>query len=416
MSYYLKYLKYKKKYLDLKNLDLIGGLSLSNYNYNDLEGGVNGLKEKITDHKNIEDIAKLWQNVSLVSHTLTPNPETQRIQPGYFLNFQVLNPYRGYKSEVMEKYEKSVVDDRDNHIHLLDSKIRKIFIPGALGESLKEDQIIITYALKVDGKGIVIPKECMDKIRLIKSQFWIGDNHKLLEEEIEKILQSYIATFGINQFIKLGEDRNQSFGFKKKLYNDNLSEGQIQNVLRHLKEEALAGVVLKKIFRTMDIATRTQQRLKIEAEIQALERGRDAEILRIYNEISTDESIVPDSDIWSIFESLFFNKFNGDLKNMISRDKWDLVKSYLYRRSSISDIMNIFNQLIENNNIRINDINLHVLDECYKLKAIHIYTDIQHEQYMNENINYINEEEEERTAGGKAKKTINDNRHNPYGR
>ena len=33
MNYYLKYLKYKQKYLDLKNLDLIGGLSLSKCNY-----------------------------------------------------------------------------------------------------------------------------------------------------------------------------------------------------------------------------------------------------------------------------------------------------------------------------------------------------------------------------------------------
>ena len=403
MNYYLKYLKYKQKYLDLKNLDLIGGLSLNNYNYNDLEGGVIGLKENKTDHKNIEDIAKLWQNVSLVSHTLTPNPETQRIQPGYFLNFQVLKPYRGYNSEVMEKYVKSEFDDQDNHIHLLDSKISKRFIPDAKekGESFTEDQIIITYNLKVDGKGIVIPKECMREIRS-KSRFWIGENQKLLEEEIEKILRSYIANFGINQFIKL-------------LDNDNLSEGQIQNVLRYLEEEALAGVVLKKIFRAMDMATRTQQRLKIEAEIEALERGRDKAEIEIYNTITTDKSIVPDSDIWSIFESLFFNKYNEDLKNMILQDKWNLVISYFDRwRPSISDIMNRFNQLIKNNNIRINDINLDVLNECYKIKAAHIYADRQYEQYMNENINYINEEE--RTAGGKANKDIKDIRYNPYGR
>jgi len=400
MSYYLKYLKYKQKYLDLKNLDLFSGISLGNYNYKDLEGGVLGLKENKTDHKNIEDIAKLWQDVSLVSHTLTPNPVTQRIQPGYFLNYQVLRPYPGYESKVMEKYMKSEVDDQDNHIHLLYSNIGKRLIPDAKreGESFKEDQIIITYALKVDGKGIVIPKMCMDQIRSFKSKFWIGNNQKLLEEKIEEILQSFIAkNGGMNQFIKLGENRKQSIGFLKKSYNDNLSEGQIKNVLRHLEEEALACVVLKKIFKAMDIATRTQQRL----EIEKLERERDAEIFVIYNTISNG-TIVPDSDIWSIFELLLFNKFNGDLQNMILQNKWDLVIQNFNRRPSIQDIMRRFYKLINDGNIRINDINLDVLNECYKIKAMNIYTDVQHEKYINENINYINEDEdedEERRAG-----------------
>jgi hypothetical protein len=49
MNYYLKYLKYKKKYLDLKNLDLNGGIGLNNYK--DLEGGVLGLRDATSNTK-----------------------------------------------------------------------------------------------------------------------------------------------------------------------------------------------------------------------------------------------------------------------------------------------------------------------------------------------------------------------------
>ena len=36
MNYYLKYFKYKQKYLDLKNLDLNGGVDLNNYKVENL--------------------------------------------------------------------------------------------------------------------------------------------------------------------------------------------------------------------------------------------------------------------------------------------------------------------------------------------------------------------------------------------
>jgi len=45
MNYYLKYLKYKQKYLDLKNLDLNGGISINNYK--DLKGGVDPIQDLI---------------------------------------------------------------------------------------------------------------------------------------------------------------------------------------------------------------------------------------------------------------------------------------------------------------------------------------------------------------------------------
>jgi len=41
MNNYLKYLKYKQKYLDLKNLNLNGGLNINNYK--DFDGGVGGI-------------------------------------------------------------------------------------------------------------------------------------------------------------------------------------------------------------------------------------------------------------------------------------------------------------------------------------------------------------------------------------
>jgi hypothetical protein len=41
MNNYLKYLKYKQKYLDLKNLNLNGSLNINNYK--DFDGGVGGI-------------------------------------------------------------------------------------------------------------------------------------------------------------------------------------------------------------------------------------------------------------------------------------------------------------------------------------------------------------------------------------
>jgi hypothetical protein len=69
MNYYLKYLKYKQKYLDLKNLVLNGGFSFNNYN--DLEGGILGLRPIKKDmipyqHYNpeIEKLAEYWKSAT----------------------------------------------------------------------------------------------------------------------------------------------------------------------------------------------------------------------------------------------------------------------------------------------------------------------------------------------------------------
>ena len=106
MNYYLKYLKYKQKYLDLKNLN---GLN----NYKDLEGGVLGFRDiddRMTPYyhfdANIERLAYYWHaTIGPVSYQRGYNRENN-YHLGYFLMFNYKRP----------KY-----DDRDNHIHIYES-------------------------------------------------------------------------------------------------------------------------------------------------------------------------------------------------------------------------------------------------------------------------------------------------------
>ena len=137
MNYYLKYLKYKQKYLDLKNLDLIGGLSLNNYT--DLEGGVFGILSDIQEYQDqvqdltLESIADKWRTKINSTSYSTNVPQIydentgeligeKKLQPGYYLMFYDSN------GDYYDASDDAIIDPRnpkffDNHIHLLKTKV-----------------------------------------------------------------------------------------------------------------------------------------------------------------------------------------------------------------------------------------------------------------------------------------------------
>jgi len=145
MNYYLKYLKYKQKYLDLKNLDLIGGLSLSN---NNLEGGVPGIASDYEEHAHLlddygnEEIADYWRT-NINSTTFSANTGIGGVhQPGYYLMFYDSN------GDYYDTTNDENADPRNpkffnNHIHLLESK----FVNG---------RNAISFILKLKKKKIKI--------------------------------------------------------------------------------------------------------------------------------------------------------------------------------------------------------------------------------------------------------------------
>jgi len=149
MNYYLKYLKYKQKYLDLKNLDLIGGLSLSN---NNLEGGVPGIASDYEEHAHLlddygnEEIADYWRT-NINSTTFSANTGIGGVhQPGYYLMFYDSN------GDYYDTTNDENADPRNpkffnNHIHLLESK----YVNG---------RNAISFILKLKKKKIKIDPQC----------------------------------------------------------------------------------------------------------------------------------------------------------------------------------------------------------------------------------------------------------------
>jgi hypothetical protein len=153
MNYYLKYLKYKQKYLDLKNLDLIDGLSLSNNNYNNLDGGVHGIASDYEEHAHLlddyanEEIADYWRT-NINSTTFSANPRTGWIhQPGYYLMFYDSNGDY-YDTTNDEKDHPRNPKFYDNHIHLLESK-------------LENGRNVISFILKLKKNKIKIDPQCL---------------------------------------------------------------------------------------------------------------------------------------------------------------------------------------------------------------------------------------------------------------
>jgi hypothetical protein len=171
MEYYLKYLKYKEKYLDLK--------------YNDLEGGKYGLKtgEKYLNEynnynlegiKDIDDMEKLaieWnRKVSTTSYSTTQN-ERNRIQPGYYFNFNFINSSNPIQSnapsldappldtplldvQLLNAQSRSSKYDFNNHIHVISVEnkhnfYKVMFILKVNGSKLKLDEVIINEIFKV---------------------------------------------------------------------------------------------------------------------------------------------------------------------------------------------------------------------------------------------------------------------------
>ena len=152
MNYYLKYLKYKQKYLDLKNLDLIGGLSLSKYNYNNLDGGVPGIASDYKEHAHLlddyanEEIADYWRT-NINSTTFSANTGIGGIhQPGYYLMFYDSNGDY-YDTTNDEKENPRNPKFFNNHIHLLESK-------------LENGRNAISFTLKLKNNKIKIFQEC----------------------------------------------------------------------------------------------------------------------------------------------------------------------------------------------------------------------------------------------------------------
>jgi hypothetical protein len=168
MDYYLKYLKYKQKYLDLK--------------YNDLEGGRYGLKtfdseynlEGISDYEkknfnNMEYLAIMWNKEgSTTSYSTTPN-EKNKIQPGYYFNFiNSSNPIQSntpsldappldtpsLNVQLLNAQSRTSKYDFNNHIHVISVKNKHNFyevkfILKVKGSKLKLDEDIIKEIFKV---------------------------------------------------------------------------------------------------------------------------------------------------------------------------------------------------------------------------------------------------------------------------
>ena len=240
MNYYLKYLKYKQKYLDLKNLDLIGGLSLSYNNYDDLEGGVLNFKSDIElenshDHYNIREITKLWKNtgVSEISYS--------EQQPGYYLMYPQRLTCVGRRGNEKEPQEICFYnadtgnDDIDNHIHVLTSTIEDIFIKKT---RIKEKFICIHFCLKINGFGVVVPNET---IETIKNNLNNGHTLKQKELIIGKILDD------LRFYRRTGEAKNQVYKIKlTSSHNDGkLSKAELLELCEYLKLQSLVCLVLK---------------------------------------------------------------------------------------------------------------------------------------------------------------------------
>jgi hypothetical protein len=170
MNYYLKYLKYKQKYLDLKNLDLIGGLSLNNYT--DLEGGVFGILSDVEEYKNqvqdltLESIADKWRT-KINSTSYSKNVKQiydentgeligeKKLQPGYYLMFYDSNGdyYDASDDETINSHNPKFYD---NHIHLLKTKVDKF------GNNSIEFNITINPTDTIEGrKKIKIKQELL---------------------------------------------------------------------------------------------------------------------------------------------------------------------------------------------------------------------------------------------------------------
>ena len=166
MNYYLKYLKYKQKYLDLKNLDLIGGLSLSKYNYNNLDGGVPGIASDYEHYAHLlddyvnEEIADYWRT-NVNSTTFSGNSGFQGVhQPGYYLMFYDSDgQYYDTKNDAED--DKHHPNFFQNHIHLLKSTIINRHNAISFTLKFKNKQIKILTECFLDAKHL--NKYCKNK-------------------------------------------------------------------------------------------------------------------------------------------------------------------------------------------------------------------------------------------------------------
>jgi hypothetical protein len=263
MSYYLKYLKYKKKYLDLKNLDLIDGLSLGNYNYNDFEGGTIGLKSDIdsdqsSDHYNIREISKFWKNnVSEVSHSA---------QPGYFLMYQkrvsyVAEHYKanGIPKEIVYYDSDTGNESRDNHIHLIKSTVENRWIEHS---RTPKRFICIKFCLKINGFGVVVPKYVIDTIKTA-----LNNSPASNTKEKELIIGNILGNF--ENYKQSGDANNQEYKIELTDHKDGkLSSDELSEVINYLKLQAQVCLVLKNKEEILTNVTKNPDELRQLQDVQ----------------------------------------------------------------------------------------------------------------------------------------------------
>jgi hypothetical protein len=268
MSYYLKYLKYKQKYLDLKNLDLFSGISLGNYNYKDLEGGVLGTRSVplgpydtenpfLVENELLEVIANFWcNNVSItsfsppISKDCAATNEKEDIskkeaQDGYYLNYEK-KKINGNGNTY--SYEYNSHDSFSNHIHIINAIERKT-------------NFEITYILKINCKYYKIPEDVMSAIRQTTRS----------DQDIINILGEYIHVNGINTLIK---------DFIQRIHRFNYTE--LTEVIEELKLQGRIAILLLPYVQAQEQGEQRERKREREREqeqerTQAQERERERE-------------------------------------------------------------------------------------------------------------------------------------------
>jgi len=283
MSYYLKYLKYKQKYLDLKNLDLIGGLSLGNYNYKDLEGGFIGLKSDIdsdesSDHYNIREISRFWKNnVSEVSYS--------EGQPGYFLMYQkrvkLVGEDRttGQLKEMCYYEPDTGSESRDNHIHLVESTIEYRY-PEPL--RTRKSFICIKFCLKIKSFGVVVPPYVINRI---KNTLDGNPNSSSLEKEV-LIANILDEERDIENYKKSGAANNQEILIEvtDERKDGKLSSDELEKVKEYLQLQEQVCLVLKNNQEILTNVTKTQEELsEMKDKEKDIREAEDLENKKIEN-------------------------------------------------------------------------------------------------------------------------------------
>jgi hypothetical protein len=272
MSYYLKYLKYKQKYLDLKNLDLFSGISLGNYNYKDLEGGVLGTRSVplrgtlvplgpyetenpfLVENEFLEDIANHWcDNVSITSFSppiskdgaATNEKEDiskKEAQDGYYLNYEKKKINGNTYS-----YEYNDHDSHHSHIHIINAIDRKT-------------NFEITYILKINFEYYKIPEDVMSAIRQTTRS----------DQDIINILGEYIHVNGIHNL--------KTLDFIQRIHRFNYTE--LTEVIEELKLQGRIAILLLPYVQAQErkqMQERKQKREREQEREQEQERERERE-------------------------------------------------------------------------------------------------------------------------------------------